>query len=155
MRRSGNLAWIFDVVEVAAALGGETCKQPLVEVLADAKCRRRDARGFERRGLRRQRVRVGEAVVGEAVGEEQHAVWRGLRALEPSAGEVGPAARVNGGETLQRAGLRLGRGRGTLEQQIDLRVIDDEREVIASVEEPDGVVDGLAGHGDLRTGHGA
>ena len=115
--RVADLRRVGDVVEVAATRVGERLEQVLVEVVADAEGRRRDAAGTELGGMVAELVRVGDPDIGQAVGQQQAAIdaqlgevaGHLLAAAQPALAEVRAATRLDGPQALDRAPTRLAR----------------------------------------------
>ena len=166
----GNLRRVLDEVEVPTPLGREPRHQYLVEVRAHTEGGRGDALRAEGRRVTSQHVGIGLALIGLAVREQQNAAQRRVRLSvgrlgtrrdrrqlpgtpQPAAAEVRAAARVDRLQSRERELLRLRRGRRRPEEGVDLRVVADDRETVALVQESYRVIDRLLRHLDLPARH--
>ena len=148
------------VVRVPAAGVGHRGEQVLVEVLAEPDRRRADVRRLGPLARHpHERAGVGDADVRQAVGEQQD-LPRALAgrapelldALQPPAGQVRLAARVDRADPRQERRLVDGR-EGS--EQVHVLVVGDQGELVGRREPPDQERGALAGDLELGSGHRA
>jgi hypothetical protein len=129
---------LLDEVEVAAAGQRDPLEQRLVEVGADAEGRGLDATLVELAGAILEVIRIGQTDVGEPVCQEENAVDELgslverdlLGAPEPPLMERGRPAGVDRPQALDRPPPGLRRREPALGDNVDLVVVDDQREPV-------------------------
>jgi hypothetical protein len=78
-----------------------------------------------------------------------------LAAAQPALAEVGAAPGIDLAQPGSSHPTRLGRGPGARDDDVDLLVVDDDREPVVIVEPGDRRLDGLLGEADLLAAHRA
>ena len=130
-----DLRGVRDVVEVSAAGVGELLEEPLIEVVADAERRCRDASRPQFGGVRGEHGRVGLADIGKTVCQEQAPIdavlelvtGQLLAAAKPPFGQVRAAPGVDRAQAIDGGAPRLGRRVRRFDDRLDDVVVDDRR----------------------------